>query len=322
MYRLVARTTLAATMALLLGFSPARAAISLTFDPDGAGSAAAVQVRTFDQLPGNAIAVGFNKVDATSPTGFRLPTAGETFQLLYQAKTGSLLDNTNTPVYTYGVAGANQLTFVASITEQVFSISTNTAQFIAVGGSLQIYYNAPSVASDAAGTGFTAGVKVYDGTLNTGPLAVTNTGNFSVTNPDIGLLDQSGSGLYPGVHTVGGTGSTALEFVTTFVNTSFFVGGLPPTLSILLQDLTTRNDLPFLQVSPAAQFFNGQAGATTVGSINGGADSRGNPLAGNVMFQSDGASTFTIAPEPGSIVSAVAGLLIGGVFAARRRRKA
>lgn len=304
-----------------LATSPTQASVLIGFDPDGAsGPSGVLQVESFTQAAGNAIAVDFNK--AVAGGGFRLPTAGETFTLLYQAKGNTLRGPGNTGLYAYGIGNTNQLTYVAEVTELITSSGT-TSTFLALTGSLKIYFNDTLVANDLAGTGFTAGRLIYEGTLNTNPQNVKNTGNFTLTDTNIGSLDKNGTDNYPGVQTVAGNGQTDLEFVTTLVDPTFFVSGVPSTLSLLLQDASTTNNLPFNQVDPSAQFFNGQAGVSSVGAINGGFGANFQPLAANVMFQSVAVASLNISavPEPGTVASALAGLAMTGLYL-RRRAKA
>jgi len=330
------RRSLSVALAAVLSLgglaTSAQAALALTFNPTGSGNPADNRtVDTFDQLPGNAIAVNFNKA-GPGPTGFRLPAVGETFQLVYEAANGNLLSN-NVPVYSYGLSANNQLTWVATITEAVTAIGAGgfgTASFLATGGTLQAYYNAPRSYNDANGTNFNTGTLVYSGAINTGADLAFNSGSFTSLTPpggNVGPLDQSvGGDRYPAIKTIGGSGGTNLEFTTTFANPNFFVAGVPSTLSFLLADLHTQNNLPFRAVAPTSVFYNGQAGATlaSVGPINGGTDALGNPLAPNVMFESDASTTFQVAapvPEPSTIISAsMAG--VAGLFYALRRRRA
>jgi hypothetical protein len=284
---------------------------TVTFDPDGTGPSTPVIVGTIDELPGNAIAVGYNVANPASPTGFSTPTVGHTFTLEYQASVGDLLDASGNPVYGYGISnGGNtgQLTVVASFTEQVTSATATTAAFTTTGaGTVTFYFNPTRAANNLTGTDFAPGtpgntlaantyITVYSGTIIPGASGV-----FSVaTTPgqNAGALDQSPNGNnYPGVNTVAGTGGTNLGVQTTSLNTAFFTTAPPP--SMLIQFTNTSNNLPFSEIDPSAIFFDGQSGVASVGPVNGGSNAAGNPLAANVMFQADANTSFATSLTPG-----------------------
>jgi len=321
-------------MALSLSLAaPVQAAqsVDIGFNPTGGGiggttNFGTIDFSTIDVLPGNALAVGFNKSDGAG--GFRLPNPGETFTLLYQANVGSLVDGNGDPVFTYSNGTTGQLTVVAELTERVVTISggagTGTATFrTAGGGTLTYYFNPTRIASNLAGTGFAPGTtgnpnnnftQVYQGTILGGDI-----GNFT-SNPlmGVGNLDQFGIDNYTDIDSVAGAGGTNLTVRTSTYDPAFFVSAPPP--AILLQQFNTSNNLPFNQANPSAIFFNDTPGATvgSVGSVNG---QLGGP---NVIFQSDANASFQAVPEPGTIglaLMAIGFASVGGLRASRRRSK-
>jgi len=327
------RGLLIASLVLLTVAGPglatsARAQTSVVqFNPTGGAltNVGPLPVAVIDELPGNAIAVGFAKPDATSPTGFRNPTVGETFTIVYQANVGSLLGSTGTPVFTYANASTGQLTAVASFTEVINSINaaTGNASFSTTGaGTVQLFFNTTRVADNLAGTGFNVGTVVYQGTtLAGGPGTFTAT---SAPGTNAGPLDQSPNGNnYPGVLSIAGSGGSQFNTSTSIANPAFFTDG--PPVSMVFSFTNTSNNLPFLQADPSAIFFNGQTGVGSVGLNNGGTDAAGNPLVANRMFQADANTSFTVAavPEPGTISAALTGIgfaFLASLRAARRRK--
>jgi hypothetical protein len=302
---------------LILSGSSARASMSFSFDPDGAGSQPAVTMATFDQQPGNALAVGV--ID----TAGHLIT-GTPFTLLYQATSNVLLDSMGGIVRTYGSNAGQvhgQLTVVASfkevasgsgLTGATFSTDTNQSSSF-----FKIYFSTtPNLASNLAGTGFTAGHLIYQGSV-----LRNGTGTFNVDptiNPATTPLDVHGANNYPAIHSVTGAGGSLVNVLTTFFDPAFFKTNI--TNAILTFD--TQDNAPFRAVDPSVKMFDGTAAATTgsLGSINGAPGATSSKK--NFLFAADAASTLSIVPEPGTVVGAFAGLTILAGFGWKRRKAA
>lgn len=293
---------------------PATASLDISFSPTGVGGTP-VTVSTFDESPGTALAVGFYQGPNFAP-----PTVGSTFTLLYQASIGSLLAPDGSIAFAY-TSGNGQLTVTASFQETVTSVTgagaNSTVSFAPTGvGTATIYYNATRTFDNLAGTGFTDGTIVYQGSS-----VVGGSGAFATTGAAPVALDQHGTNDYPTLSTLTGNGSSQVTFNTTTANTDFFKGGIPTNLSLLLSQTTTYNALPFTHVDPSAVMYDGTLAANiaSIGAING--------LPGhapNVIFEADAATSFTAVPEPTTMVSALSGALcmIGLVRYSRRNRRA
>jgi hypothetical protein len=310
------------------------------FDPDNGGPIAPVQAFQFDWKVGNGIAVNGN----TAIRSFLAGGPVVPITTLYQANLGTInnqasqqqnLGNINLP-------GGYEITVVARITETVVAAvdlggGVGVALFKATptaGDFLEIYFDSAVNANNLAGTGFNDGRLIYKA------MAVSSanpfdsnfaTGGGGVGNP----LDQFGANNYPGIDTRNGDGASTFNFVTTYFDPAFFLGGTPTATSLL----TTQQHLPYEQVDPSALFVDTmnagpfvppvgsgpaptQPGATlaSVGPVN--ADLLvGGP---NVMFQTDGSQIFNFVnavPEPSTVVLSLIGL--GGCGFARfiRRRR-
>src|SRR5947209_932974 len=104
---LVMASLAALGVALLATSAPA--ANTISFNPTGGGiggttNFGTLMIGTIDELPGNAIAVGFSQPSVLSPTGFVFPTVGSSFTLDFQANVGNLLDANGNPIFGYGVS--------------------------------------------------------------------------------------------------------------------------------------------------------------------------------------------------------------------------
>lgn len=295
----------------------AYASSTLRFDPSGLPTNTNdVSFNTFDQLPGNALAIGAGAGSAV----------GTQFNLKYQSNLGSVLDVNGNPVFTNGntVAGAARtFTFVAGFREVVTGNTINPATGVGTltfgfadtpalsGTNFFRMYATPTFGNNLAGTGFTTGTAILTGHF----VAAGYSSSFTASGFG-GALDQNGGNNYPGVNTILGNGATVATLVIDSFDANYFPDMVLGATSSLIN---TSQNLAFAQVDPSAAFSsngiaNGdQAGVSTVGALNG--------TGANTMFQADANQSFTVAavPEPESV--ALIGLGMLGLALARRRSK-
>jgi len=164
--------TAAALMALGLGVlaPPARAGDIIRFDPFGTSGATTLQVGSFDENVGNAVAVANRPGAGTSTTVVPL-TPGTTFNLYYQAQLGNINDANGNNI-NGAIALGREFTLVAGFTETVlgppFSSLPTTAAFSLAaaqvaggtfGSFLEIYADTAN-SDNLNGTGFNNGTLI------------------------------------------------------------------------------------------------------------------------------------------------------------------
>lgn len=312
----------AGVAALMIGWGTPASADIISFDPDGGGAQAAVDIASLDWLPGNAIAVGVN---ANSPVG-------TTFQLYYQSNLGVSLDENGdiATVNNTGAAGTNDsltlvLGFRETITATSFNPASNTGNFefaFVPGGDnfFEIYANTvPGTA--LTGVCFVCGELVMSGSI----LPDNFVSTFAAVGGALQNLDQVGTDNYPTVDTIIGNGPVDIVGGIEFYDTAYFNGLNGRTINFAFANADTA--LPFGEVNPSACFFaTAQTGTLinptcTDGFVGVGSVGTQNGLNGqNIMFQADGNNSFETVPEPASL--ALFGLgLMGSAAAARRRMK-
>jgi len=281
-------------------------------------------VAKFDQSPGNVLAVNATTlINAAGPTGTTAP-----FTSYYQANV--ILEDANgrplpVPGQVTVLARFNEIatnSIVNGLPQSTFTLAANQT-----GSYFNFYFNPTVQSNDLTGKGF--GPDVPGSTLiysSTVPSNAPN-GQFQLLQPPTStqLFDQSATAAtngYDGKMTIVGSGSTALNLGTSFVNTGFFTGGVDLTSTL---NFTSTNQTPFGTASPSQMFFDVTANAFVMPSlpaINGVFQS-GGPARQDFQFLADGNSFFStpnVVPEPASVAMTLMGLVGTGAVALRRRK--
>lgn len=317
-------------LGLALGWASPAAADAILFDPDGSGSGYLL-VDSLDWQQGNSLLVEHLN-DAGQPTGQAT--------IYFQSNLNSALLGSNV-AFSNGTGGD----YFTAVAQFDVTLSSGGVFTINSGGTFAIYTtNAPG--DSLAGTGFTTGTQILQGTasglLNFGSVALVpgsqnlppQGGNCDGDAGASGLencLDQFNTNNYPAVYTLSGVGGTHVEAVVTYFDPNYFQGlAVGTTISIN----NTNNNLPYTAVDPSAAFSslagftagNGNIPGVMNGlSLNlnlcgpGGTDSCVNGTGTNIMAQTDLTTTFSgVVPEPATLT--LLGLGLAGSAAMRRRQ--
>lgn len=243
----------AAAALVALSWASSAQAAPILFDITGSGGPG-VLVSTFDELPGNALAVGAQALINATPVG---GTTGP-FDLLYQANVRLIDPNGNT-IATPGFT----LTAVAKFRETATVLAPGVVTFNLAAdqtGSYFNFYAKSTGGNNATGVGFsndTPGTLIY----SAAPGNSGSSGSFINTPVPPGEnsnLDQTvNNPAGTGQQTIYGAGGATITVFTTYFNSSYFVQD--PGASTTFN---TNNNLPFRDVSPAGQFaMNSGSGA-------------------------------------------------------------
>ena len=277
---------------------------AVLIDVDGPGTNAAVQVESFDFLPGNSLNVGALAQGATQ------------FTNLYQARLGAVLDSGGNVVMLPGLndlphGNSFEITAVAQFDLQVtgynpgVALTTTTTAIVTAPNTVnyvKFYYDPTPNANDLAGTGFDDGILILEGYATFGGSSFVE---FNTLAPV--AFDQFGSNNYPGVATKTGVGGLVLDAAVTSTNPAFF--GTP--LAVASINSSTTNVFPFQQIDPSKQFVDSNGPVVpSIGTINGvnGRD---------IQIQTDATVSFRPIPEPASMM--LLGLGAMGMLVRRRR---
>lgn len=299
---------------------------AVLFDPTGnAGTnqANVIDVAVWDWAPSSALAQNANSL------GF----VGQNFDLLAHADLGNFLDASNNTINGTGLNTNYEITFVTKFSETVTSVVPGTAVFgvdTSQPNFFEMYLDSSIDADNdltgdgSAGTGFNdgdTGAPILTASITSG------TSNFTVTNPNGGLLDQSPDGddasgapnFNNPQNTIAGGGFTFTYYTVmpTQVDPDYFLEPVDPFFLDLV--FTTQQVLPFVVVDPANNYWNGSG--YTLPNLR---PTNGDPSApiGEydllLQFDANQSQTLGVIPEPGTIMLLGLGLL--GMAGVGRKR--
>ncbi|MHB1156007.1 MAG: PEP-CTERM sorting domain-containing protein [Phycisphaerales bacterium] len=252
------------------------AAQIINFDPDGVAALSAVQVGSFDFLPGNSLWVDH-------------PTIEDQGTMYVQTRLGSLLDANGMVINVPGLnstgPGGFEITIVAELPASATTTTINTftdttlIQLISGTSGVRMFYDATPNANDLAGTGFFDGVLIFDA-------SVKNFDASAVSFLFLQNFDQFGANNYSPILSPILAGGGLLITDVPVVDPSFFLNDI--------QELLINSNLAtsFTQANPSAVFDDGAITPSFLGNVNGGGD--------YYQIQNDSTGSFTI-PEPTTI---------------------
>lgn len=303
----------AATL-LALGM-PIAAQADLTFDADGVGGDAAVQVATFDWDPTSFL--GQNSLVATqefiTTGGACTGTTGCQFDVLTHTKLIGTLDGAGGITTQQGIIdNTYEITMIMKFTEQVidFDVSTitgfATSTFDIVETApmfLEIYYDdldpaGSTLASNAlTGSGFDDGVQILFGdTIN------SSFGSFTATTGDgtpVDLDQSSDANDYDGQLTVEGFGNQGSFGVDVTSQDFDFFQDLLASFGIDYANISQA--LPYISVNPSDCFTITGYGDVVGGGVQSGGGCDTAHTDGLMLVQTDADPGVSYVPRIGPI---------------------
>jgi hypothetical protein len=276
----------------VLGLAKPSSAEVFQFDTNGTDAGGLfLNVDSFDWWAGNTILLE------------------DTNTILYQA---NLNVNTLDREACEALAGDSCITAVAEFTV----VPTGTAgEFTVVSGTLEMYAGTTYADDLTGGSAFADETLILSSTI----IAPFGTTSFTAATAPFELLDQFNDDDWDGVLTVVGTGGFAnILTQVDYLNLDYFVDPMFTTdgvLNLVTTISAGSNNLPFENVDPTGEFFEGTAGVPLVGAVNG--------LGSNIMAEADAATTIDVqavpqVPEPATLT--LLGLGLAGSAALRRRQ--
>jgi hypothetical protein len=280
-------------------------------------------VGVLDWSPGTAISIGGSSQAAL--------LGGQSVPLLFQAKLGNFLDANGNAIGGTGLGTSYEVTVTMMFYEFV-NVSTpgGPATFtldLSKPSSVNIYKDTTIDSNNLTGAGFADGVNVLSGhAIATGfvsNFASINSLSSAPTSAFANLDSSPNGNQWGGQKSVNGAGGTDLNVKVDSYDNTFIID---PIIDLLYFELlsNTSNNLPYNQVDPSRQMFNGYVTTANLGAINGHLPIwTGVPFArggDDVMFQSDANSSFAQpVPEPSTFALTGLGLLLAGGLMRRRR---
>ena len=319
----------------LMAFQPiAQGANPITFDPDGPGPEAPIQVTTFDWLPDNALAKG----SVPLPIG----GTGKSFELYAQGKLGNFLDASANIIGGTGLNTAYEITYQAVLTEigmaaayPTYVVSIFRLDPGATVNYFRIYWDDSPDANPQTGEGYGDGRLILEG------YAIGNDTSYTIIlDPVTGaiptqVLDQHLSDDQAGYGSVVGVGGGQMEARVTSVDTDFFKVNLAEVVMTLA--FNTYHLSPFRNAEPTGPATsvagvvgqrpnfggNGVDGYNWVNGLGGPCEDGSSDC--DVLLEADSNMSFDTAPRPTTSIPTLSGMGLGllGMLlagAAARRR--
>lgn len=293
-------TAVAGVLVGVLGLARPSAADTIDFDFTGdAGAGNVLSIDSFDWWPGNSILLEHDD---------------GTFTILYQA-------NLNISPDRDACSTDADFDCITAVAEFTVVPTATPGEFELVSGTFDMYAGTTYADDLIGGSAFADETLILSSTI----IAPFGTASFTASGDPIEDLDQFGVNDWTGFFTVSGTGGFANVLTeVTFLETDYFSDPAFTTGSVLVTTLSAgSNNLPFTQVDPTDEFFDGTSG---VPSTCGPGQTPGvnciNGTGSNIMTEADASTTIELTgaqvPEPATLT--LLGIGLAGSAALRRRQ--